>query len=81
MLKDVDGCCNNTVLAYILTDQLDKAKATVHCRDPRVHYLKAIISAREGDAEGVKTNLENAFKNKAFKERAATDIEFAGYTL
>ena len=81
VLKDVDGCCNNTVLAYILTDQLDKAKATVHCRDPRVHYLKAIISAREGDAEGVKTNLENAFKNKAFKERAATDIEFAGYTL
>jgi tetratricopeptide (TPR) repeat protein/archaellum component FlaG (FlaF/FlaG flagellin family) len=81
VLKDVDGCCNNTVLAYILTDQLDKAKATVHCKDPRVHYLKAIISAREGDAAGVKANLENAFKNKAFKERAATDIEFAGYTL
>ena len=79
VLKDVNGCCHNTTLAYILTDQLEKAKANVHCKDPKVFYLKAIIAARQGDADGVKSNLEVAFKNKALKERAARDIEFAGY--
>ena len=78
-LKDAEGCCNNTVLAYILNNELDKAEAAVHCKDPQVQYLKAIIAARKGDAAGVKANLENAFKNKALEERAARDIEFAGY--
>jgi len=81
VLKDPKGCCNNSVLAYILTDQLEKAAATAHCKDPRVQYLKAIICARQGDADGVKSNLEKAYKNPALKERAAKDIEFAAYTL
>ena len=79
MLKDVKGCCHNTTLAYILTDQLEKAKANIHCKDTKVFYLKAIIAARQGDADGVKSNLEVAFKNESLKERAARDIEFAGY--
>jgi tetratricopeptide (TPR) repeat protein len=78
-LKDKQGCCNNTVLAYILTDQLDKAAEAVHCKDTRVQYLKAIICARQGDAQGVKDNLANAFASQAWKDRAARDIEFAGY--
>ena len=78
-LKDKKGCCNNTVLAYILTDQLDKAAAAVHCKDARVQYLKAIIAARQGDAQGVKDNLANAFANEELKARAARDVEFAGY--
>lgn len=81
VLKDVKGCCHNSVLAYILTDQLDKASQRVNCGDLKVQYLKAIIAARQGNAEGVKTNLEKAFKSKALKERAANDIEFAGYTF
>ncbi|MBR1782538.1 MAG: hypothetical protein IJ753_09355 [Bacteroidales bacterium] len=80
-LKDVDGCCHNTVLAYILTDQLDKAKASAHCGDPKVWYLKAIISARQGKADEVSKNLERAFRNPALKERASRDIEFAGYSF
>ncbi len=80
-LKDVDGCCHNTVLAYILTDQLDKAKASAHCGDPKVWYLKAIISARQGQADEVSQNLEQAFRNPALKERASRDIEFAGYSF
>ena len=80
-LKDVDGCCHNTVLAYILTDQLDKAKASAHCGDPKVWYLKAIISARQGQADEVSRNLEQAFRNPALKERASRDIEFAGYSF
>ena len=78
-LKDKEGCCNNTVLAYILTDQLDKAAAAAHCKDTRVQYLKAIIAARQGDAQGVKDNLANAFANEEWKARAARDIEFAGF--
>ncbi len=78
-LKDKEGCCNNKVLAYILTDQLDKASASIHCIDPRVQYLKAIISARQGDAQGVKDNLAKAFAADQWKARAARDVEFAGY--
>ena len=77
-LADVDGCCHNTVLAYILTDQLDKAAKTVSCKDQKVTYLKAVIAARKGDAAGVKENL-GAITNAALLDRAANDVEFAGY--
>ena len=80
-LKDKEGCCNNKVLAYILTNQLEKAAESAHCRDTRVQYLKAIICARQGDADGVKENLERAFVSEQWKERAARDIEFAGYAF
>jgi len=80
-LADAKGCCNNTVLAYILTKQYDKAAAAVHCNDPRVHYLKAIIAARQGKADEVKASLEKAYADDAFKARAAKDVEFAGFNL
>ena len=38
-LSDVDGCCHNTVLAYILTGQLDKASKTVSCKDQKAGNL------------------------------------------
>ena len=79
VLEQPKGCCHNSVLALILTDKLDKALKTAHCGDPKVWYLKAIIAARQGKAADVKTNLEKAFKNPQLKERAARDIEFAGY--
>ena len=78
-LADVDGCCHNTVLAYILTGQLDKASKTVSCKDQKVTYLKAIIAARKGDAAGVRENL-NAITNRDLLARAKKDVEFAGYT-
>jgi len=78
-LANVSGCCHNTVLAYILTDRLDKAMSSAHCGDPKVWYLKGIIAARQGKAADVKKYLEKAFKSPALKERAANDIEFAGY--
>ena len=79
-LKDAKGCCHNTVLAYILTNQLDKAKAAAHCGDPKVTYLKAIIAARQGNKDEVKTLLDEVAKaDKALAERAAKDVEFAEY--
>ncbi len=81
VLKDVDGCCHNTVLAYILTNQLDKAMSTAKCENPKVWYLKAIVAARQGKVNDMKAFLENAYKNPDLKARAANDIEFAGYDL
>ncbi len=78
-LADVDGCCHNTVLAYILTDQLDKAANAAHCKDQKVTYLKAIIAARRGNAAGVAENL-GAITNQALLNRAKKDVEFAGYS-
>jgi tetratricopeptide (TPR) repeat protein len=79
-LKDAKGCCHNTVLAYILTNQLDKAKAAAHCMDPKVTYLKAVIAARQGNMDEVKTLLDEvAKKDKALAERATKDVEFAEY--
>ena len=44
--------------------------------------MKAIIAARKGDATGVQKNLAAAYKKDAsLRERAANDIEFAGYDL
>ena len=81
VLKDVKGCCHNTVLAYILNEQLDKAMNAAHCGDPKVWYLKAIIAARQGKVNDMKTFLERAYKNPDLKARAAKDIEFASYDL
>ena len=79
-LKDVKGCCHNTVLAYILTGQLDKASKEAHCKDAKVDYLRAIIAARQGNFDQVKTNLDSvAKKDKALAEKATRDIEFAEY--
>ena len=79
-LKDVKGCCHNTVLAYILTDQLDKAFKAAHCKDAKVDYLRAIIAARQGNFDQVKTWLDSvAKKDRALAEQATKDIEFAEY--
>ena len=81
-LAEAKGCCHNKALAYILTDQLDKASEAITCECAGCLYLKAIIAARKGSGAGVKTYLEQAFqKDKSLKDRAATDIEFALYSL
>ncbi|MBR4756216.1 MAG: hypothetical protein IK076_04675, partial [Bacteroidales bacterium] len=79
-LKDAKGCCNNTVLAYLLTNQLDKAKNAAKCQDPQVTYLKAIIAARQGDMNAVKANLDElAKKSPELAAKAVKDVEFAEY--
>ena len=77
-LADVDGCPRNTVLAYILTDQLDKAAKKATCKDEKVTYLKAIIAARKGDAAGVRENL-GKITDADLLAHAKKDVEFAGF--
>ena len=53
--------------------------AALECECPQVAYLRAVAAARQGDAEGVKKNLEVAKKCDKLAERAAKDIEFAQF--
>ena len=67
----------NEGLAYILTNQLDKASAAVTCKCPHAAYQKAIIAARKGDTATAKKELETAVKRADYAKRIATDVEFA----
>lgn len=79
-LKNLEGSDSYLLpLAYILNNRIDEAAAAITCECPYGAYLKAIISARKGDAQAVKTYLEKASENEDFADRAAKDIEFAQY--
>ncbi|MFA5712547.1 MAG: hypothetical protein WC960_00015 [Bacteroidales bacterium] len=69
----------NEGLAYILTNQLDKASQAITCKCADAAYLRAIIAARKGDKAEVAKQLEIASSNSALKARAESDIEFAKY--
>lgn len=71
----------NESLAYILTNNLDKALTAINNNHtcPHSAYIRAIIAARKGNAAEVKTQLEKASKRKDLAVRMKTDIEFAKY--
>ncbi|MBQ0025056.1 MAG: hypothetical protein KBT00_04965 [Bacteroidales bacterium] len=67
----------NEALAYILTNQLDKAAAADKCKCERSSYLNAIIAARQGNVDAAKSYIEAASAKEKFAERAQKDVEFA----
>ena len=69
----------NKALALILTDDLASASKAVDCDCPKAAYLKAVIAARQGNADAVKANLEKAGQDKDLAARAAKDIEFVQF--
>jgi len=69
----------NAALAQILVKNYAAASAAIKCDCAKGAYLKAIIAARQGDADAVKANLENAKKCDCLAKRAEKDIEFAQY--
>ncbi len=69
----------NAALAQILNDNPQKASEALTCQCPKSNYLRAIIAARQGDAEGVAKYLEKAKKNAKLAARAEKDVEFAQY--
>ena len=69
----------NKALALILTDDLAGASKAVDCDCPKAAYLKAVIAARQGNADAVKANLEKAGQDKDLAARAAKDIEFVQF--
>lgn len=77
-LAGKEGC--NAALAQILVGNLAAAEKALTCNCPKSNYLRAVIAARQGKAEAVKTNLDKATKeSKELARRAETDIEFAQY--
>ena len=73
-----DCKCYNAALVALLNGNYAPA-AALTCECPQVAYLKAVAAARQGDADGVKANLEAAGKCEKLAERAAKDVEFAQY--
>lgn len=70
----------NEGLAYILTNQLDKASSVIKCNCARSSYLRAIIAARQGKMSEVAKELKNVHeKDEALKARSLKDIEFAKF--
>ena len=70
---------DNEGLAYILTNQLDKASAAITCKCPHAAYMKAVIAARQGNMSEVAKQLEVVYKDEALKARSQNDIEFAKF--
>ena len=70
--------CFNAALVALLNGNYAPA-AALTCECPQVAYLKAVAAARQGDAEGVKKNLEAAKKCEKLAARAEKDVEFAQY--
>ncbi|MDR1645589.1 MAG: hypothetical protein LBS05_07200 [Tannerellaceae bacterium] len=74
---------NNAALAQILTKDYSKALQTLNAvpaANAATDYLKAIVSARTNDTNGVVNNLKAAIaKDRAYAKEAAADLEFAKY--
>ncbi len=68
----------NAALVALLNGNNTPA-AEHQCACAKAAYLRAVAAARNGDANGVKTNLEAAGKCEDLAKRAAKDIEFAQY--
>ena len=69
------GTTNETI-AYILTNQLDKASETIKGNCPYCNYKKAIIAARKGDVNAYNAAMEIVKKNADLADRASKDVEF-----
>jgi len=69
----------NEALAYILTNQLDKASAAIKGNCPFCNYKKAIVAARKGDVNGYNAAMEVVNKNEKLADRASKDVEFLKY--
>ena len=67
---------HNETIAYILTNQLDKASETIKGNCPYCNYKKAIIAARKGDVNAYNAAMEIVKKNEKLAERASKDVEF-----
>ena len=68
----------NAALAQLLTGNYAGVEKMT-CKCPKSYYVRAVAAARQGNAEGVKTNLEKVSKNEKLAQRAAKDVEFAQY--
>ena len=65
-------------IAMLLNGDVDGAAAALEGDGARTEYLRAIVAARKGNTAEARKHLDAAKEaDKAFAERAASDIEFA----
>ena len=77
--KNLEGVKSfNAALVQVLLGNYAPV-AECNCECPSFAYLRAVVAARQGNAEGVKKNLEVAKKCEKLAARAEKDIEFAQY--
>ena len=73
----------NKALAQVLAKNVSDASRTisqVNSQDAYVDYLKAIISAKNNNEDGVMKSLKEAFKkNPELMDYAEFDVEFIRY--
>ena len=69
----------NETIAYLVTNQLDKAASTIKGNCPFCNYKKAIIAARKGDVNAYNAAMEIVKKNEKLADRASKDVEFLKY--
>ena len=76
-VKNLEGTgSHNLAVAYILTNQLDKAEKSITCKCARSNYLRAVIAARRDNSSDVEKYLAQTGK---MKEKAEKDVEFADF--
>lgn len=76
-VKNLEGTgSHNLAVAYILTNQFDKAEKSITCKCARSNYLRAVIAARRGNSSDVEKYLAQTGK---MKEKAEKDVEFADF--
>lgn len=70
----------NLAVAHAANGNYAAAKAAINCNCPKSSYLKAVIAAKEGDTNGVMTNLKAAVAgDPSFAQKATRNIDFARY--
>lgn len=69
---------DNAAIAMLLNGDVDGAAAALEGDGARTEYLRAIVAARKGNTAEARKHLDAAKEaDKAFADRAASDIEFA----
>ncbi len=78
-----DSYTNSAALAHILNKDYAAAAATlagIDVPDAYTAYLSAILAARQSDADGVVSHLQDAIRQDAtLAKRAANDLEFVQF--
>lgn len=70
---------SNEGIAYILTNQLDRALPVITHDCPHAAYMRAVVYARKGQMIEVAKQLNKVYENENFKKRSEKDIEFAKF--
>ena len=81
LIKDYKDV-NAAVLALSVNRNEEAARIMEACEDttPRAEYVRALVKARQGDADAMMDHLAKAVAEKGLRERARTEADFMDYS-